>query len=89
MSGKFRPLPRARVLLPKLLRNSDTPRVRVRVLLSKLRVQQTQRTLIETIRLRFVIATNPRITFRAYAAEQGLMPLSSLSFILAPLASLP
>jgi hypothetical protein len=36
-----------------------------------------------------VIATNPRITFRAYAAEQGLMPLSSLSFILAPLASLP
>lgn len=89
MSGKFRPLPRARVLLPKFPRNSDTPRVRVRVLLSKLRVQQTPRTLIETMRLRFVMATNPKLAFRAYAAEQGLMPLSSLTFILAPLTSLP
>jgi hypothetical protein len=35
------------------------------------------------------MATNPRFAFRAYAAEQGLMPLSSLPFILAPLASLP
>jgi hypothetical protein len=89
MSGKFRPLPRARVLLRKFPRNSDTPRVRVRVLLSKLRVQQPQKTLIETMRLCFVMATSPRIAFRAYAAERGLMPLSSLPFILAPLASLP
>ena len=79
----------ARVLLRKFPRNSDTPRVRARVFLTKLRVQQTQRHLIETMRLRFLMATNPRIAFRAYAAERGLMPLSSLPFILAPLASLP
>jgi hypothetical protein len=41
------------------------------------------------MRLRFVMATNPRLAFCAYAAEQGLMPLSSLPFILAPLTSLP
>jgi hypothetical protein len=41
------------------------------------------------MRLRFVMATNPKLAFRAYAAEQGLMPLSSLTFILAPLTSLP
>jgi len=41
------------------------------------------------MRLRFLMATNPRIAFRAYAAERGLMPLSSLTFILALLASLP
>jgi hypothetical protein len=35
------------------------------------------------------MATNPSLTFSAYAAEQGMMPLSSLPFILAPLASLP
>ena len=78
-----------RVLLPKFPRNSDTPRVRVRVLLSKLRVQQTQRHLIEKMRLRFVMATNPNLAFRAYAAERGLMPLYSLPFILAPLVSFP
>ncbi len=89
MSGKFRPLPLARVLLRKFPRNADKPRVRARVFLTKLRVQQTQRPLIATMRLRFVIATNPRFAFRAYAAERGLMPFSSLSFILAPLASLP
>ena len=63
--------------------------MRVRVLLTKFRLQQTKQTLIATMRLRFVIATNPRFAFRAYAAEQGLMPLSGLPFILAPLASLP
>ena len=89
MSGKFRPLPLARVLLRKFSRNSDTPRVRVRVLLSKLRVQQPQKTPIETMRLRFMKATNPNLAFRAYAAERALMPLSSLPFILAPLTSLP
>ena len=91
MSGKFRPLPLARVLLPKFPRNSDTPRVRVRagVVLTKFRVQNTRRPLIEKMRLRFVMATNPLTPFSAYAAEQGLMPLSSLPFILAPLASLP
>jgi len=41
------------------------------------------------MRLRFVMATNSRFAFRAYAAERALMPLPSLSFILAPLASLP
>lgn len=78
-----------RELLRKFPRNSDTPRVRVRagVVLTKFRVQQTQRHLIETMRLRFVMATNPRFAFCAYAAERGLMLLSSLSFILAPLAS--
>lgn len=63
--------------------------MRVRVFLTKLRVQQSQKTLIETMRLRFVMVMNPRLAFRAYAAERGLMPLSSLPFILAPLASLP
>ena len=58
-----------RVLLRKFPRNSDTPRVRVRVVLSKLRVQQTQRHLIETMRLRFVMATNSRLAFRAYDSE--------------------
>jgi hypothetical protein len=41
------------------------------------------------MRLLFVMATSPHIAFRAYAAERGLMPFSSLPFILAPLASLP
>jgi len=41
------------------------------------------------MRLRFMKATNPNLAFRAYAAERALMPLSSLPFILAPLASLP
>jgi hypothetical protein len=82
-------LPLLCVLLRKFPRNSDTPRVRARVFLTKLRVQQTQRPLIATMRLRFVMATNLCLAFRAYATERGLMPFSSLSFILAPLASLP